>query len=309
MKNRYEELKNTIYTLYSKEGRSKVYISNLLKLNRKTLTEYINNIWKFEKAKSKKYLKPSILKFYKANKQLIKSRFDNDISMKDIVKELGCTEYLLKQVIEYDKGLQKSFEDYKNRIHEYHKEKIDMLKLTSSREYNLIDEEGEFWKPILGYTGYFISSHGRVKRYAERYNSYYLLSQTKNTRTGRMYVCITNGKQRKNFMVHRLVAHSFVKGFSEKNNTVNHIDGNVENNWANNLEWVSQSENNKHAYDILGRKKVTCGINGRKYKKFIYRGKYEFKTVAAFARFINISPTQARRYLEEPKKHDLIIIE
>lgn len=309
MKNRYEELKNTIYTLYSKEGRSKVYISNLLKLNRKTLTEYINNIWKFEKAKSKKYLKPSILKFYKANRQLIKSRFDNDISMKDIIKELGCSEYILKLVIVYDSVLKKSFEDYKNRIHEYHNGRVEELKSISSRNYNIIDEEGEFWKPILGYSNYFISSHGRVKRYVERYNSYYLLTQTKNPENGRMYVAITQDGKRKTFLVYRLVAHAFVGGFSEENNTVNHIDGNVENNRADNLEWVSQSENNKHSYDVLGRKKVTCGVNGRKYKKFLYKGKYEFKTVAAFARFLNISTTQARRYLETPEKHDLIIIE
>lgn len=47
--------------------------------------------------------------------------------------------------------------------------------------------------------------------------------------------------------IHRLVAESFldvIEGYE-----VNHIDGNKLNNDLSNLEWVSRSENIKHAYD------------------------------------------------------------
>ena len=53
-----ELLKKSIEQLYSKEGRSKVYISNLLGLNRKVLGLKINE-WKLKEPKTKNYLKPT----------------------------------------------------------------------------------------------------------------------------------------------------------------------------------------------------------------------------------------------------------
>ena len=50
-------------------------------------------------------------------------------------------------------------------------------------------------------------------------------------------------------VAHRLVAESFVeKPASSKRLCVNHIDGNKLNNMPENLEWVTWSENNIHAY-------------------------------------------------------------
>ena len=47
--------------------------------------------------------------------------------------------------------------------------------------------------------------------------------------------------------IHRMVAEAFVSGRTQERNEVNHIDGNTENNAAYNLEWVTRSENQKHA--------------------------------------------------------------
>ena len=51
-------------------------------------------------------------------------------------------------------------------------------------------------------------------------------------------------------------------------------------------------------------------VRGKRYKfdRILYKDKYEFKTVAAFARFIGMSETQTRRYLDEPEKHDIKLI-
>lgn len=57
-------------------------------------------------------------------------------------------------------------------------------------------------------------------------------------------VCVN--KKIKPYKIHRLVAEAFCKGY-KKGLEVNHIDGNKLNNNANNLEWVTRSENVKHA--------------------------------------------------------------
>ena len=300
MKNKYELLKDTIYQLYSKEGRSKSYISRLLCLNRKTLITYINDVWKLPKAKPHRYMKPSTQKFLNKNKQLIKARLDRDVALVDIAKELCCTLSLLNTVISYDSVLKKAKDDCVNRIHTNHVSNTEKLKHESYYNYNIVDNDGEVWKPVLGYNEYYVSNYGRVKHFVKSYNSYHLLAIYYHPTTDRPYVRIAN----KNFLLYRLVAHAFVDGYTNERNTVNHIDGDTHNNKADNLEWVTQSDNNKHSYSILGRSKVRSG--GKiKYGHFIYRGKYEFKTVTAFAKFIDKSETQARRWLDEPHKHEI----
>lgn len=58
-----------------------------------------------------------------------------------------------------------------------------------------------------------------------------------------------NGKE-KRFYVHRLVLMTFnpVEGMDKLQ--VNHIDGNKTNNNLSNLEWCTQSENQKHAFKM-----------------------------------------------------------
>ena len=53
--------------------------------------------------------------------------------------------------------------------------------------------------------------------------------------------------------IHQLVAETYIPNPDNKP-TVNHKDGNKENNWDWNLEWLTQSENNKHAIDNNLRK-------------------------------------------------------
>lgn len=66
--------------------------------------------------------------------------------------------------------------------------------------------------------------------------------------TFRIYVGVglESSKGRKNCLVHRLVAIHFIPN-PDNLPEVNHIDGNKENNHVSNLEWVSTSDNQKHA--------------------------------------------------------------
>lgn len=55
-------------------------------------------------------------------------------------------------------------------------------------------------------------------------------------------------KVTKKFYVHRLVAATFVEGMSEENRIVNHKNGLKYDNFEYNLEWVTCSENDLHAF-------------------------------------------------------------
>lgn len=301
-----EMLKSSIAHLYSKEGRSISYISKLLEINRKTISSKIKE-WDLPEPEPKHYLTPSNQKFLNKNRNLIKSRLDNGISVANIADELKISRYsLYKTFICNDAVLKKSHEDYINRKRTKTKNRLDDLKNQSSNKYGFENLENEIWKPILGYNGYYVSNKGRVKHYIKKYDDYILLTPTPNKDNGRMYISLQVNNTRKNLILARVVAHAFVNGHDDKHNTVNHKDGNIQNNNSDNLEWVSQSENNKHAYAVLHRSKV----NFKRYKfdKIVYKNKYEFKTVAAFARFINKSETQARRYLDEPDKHEIKLV-
>lgn len=301
-----EILKPAIYQLYSKEGRSKVYISKLLQVNRKKLADKISE-WNLPEAEPMRYLKPSNQKFLNKHKNLIKSRLDNDIAIREISTELKVSDdYLKRTIIKNDKVLSKAYEDYKNRRREDTKKRKQEIIEKSSYEYNIIDYEGEIWKPIKGYDGYMVSNYGRVKSYSSSYGQYHLLTPAPNKNNGRLYISIAKNKKQHNLQVARLVGFSFVEGHTQEKNTINYKDGDVLNNKWTNLEWCAQSENNKHSYDTLNRKKNKS--KRYQFSKILYKNKYEFKTVAAFSKFIGKSETQARRYLDAPKEHDIKLI-
>lgn len=299
-----ELLKPAIYQMYSKEGRSKSYISRLLDINRTTIIKKIKE-WNLPEPEPMRHVKPSTQKFINRNRSLIKSRLDHDISITKIAEELGVSrDFLQNSVIPNDEVLDKARNDYVTRLHTNTRDKQRMQK--SYLEYNFTDLPEEIWKPILGYPGYMVSNMARVKHYASRYKKYHLIKPVPNKNNGRLYVALYYDNKVKNIQLARLVAFAFVNGYDSERNTVNHEDGNVQNCVWTNLTWQSQSENNKHAYRVLNREKV----NKKRYhfKIILYKNRYEFKTVAAFAKFIGKSETQTRRYLDNPQRYDIKLI-
>lgn len=115
----------------------------------------------------------------------------------------------------------------------------------------------EIWKDIKGYEGlYQVSNLGRIKSmlgtkmisgkliYIKREK---ILSTFKiNNNKPYLRIGLNKNKQRKCFLVHRLVAEAFIPN-PENKPQVNHIDGNKQNNNVNNLEWVNNQENKIHA--------------------------------------------------------------
>lgn len=288
-------LKPTIVFLYEKEGRSKSYISKLLDVNRKDLIFYINEIWELNQAKIK-YLKPSNQKFLNKNKEIIKKRLDSNVPINQIAFELNVKpDFLSKTIISADVTLSLALNSYKKRL----KDKAESNKIKkikdSSRIYNFDEIKNERWKEIYGHKGYYISDFGRVKKLAKRYNKFYLIKSFPNKNNGRLYVRIGD----KNLQVSRLVGFAFVEGKTNERNTINHIDGDVLNNYYKNLEWLTQGENLKHSYDFLNRPKNRAYQN-KKFEK-IFLDKKEFNSYKELAIFLNKSETQIRRDIDANK--------
>ena len=109
-----------------------------------------------------------------------------------------------------------------------------------------------------------------------------------------------DGKYHK-YYVHRLVAEHFVDGNDE---TVNHKDGNTTNNHASNLEWMSMSDNNKHAQEngLYGHRYQPMFDQGtrRKIATMYSTGRYTYQHLA---NLFGCSISPIRHAIEEFKKN------
>lgn len=133
------------------------------------------------------------------------------------------------------------------------------------------DNMEEEWRDVVGYEGlYEVSSLGRVRRVpglvwqknGKPYNirKYRILKGTPD-KDGYLQVmpCI-NGIPRMR-KIHRLVATAFILNPEDKPQ-VNHINGIIDDNRVDNLEWTTCSENVKHSFNILLRRPTWTGIFG-----------------------------------------------
>lgn len=99
-------------------------------------------------------------------------------------------------------------------------------------------------KPIKGYEGvYFAREDGEI---VSCKNGKELVLKGGRCGGYRSYSLRINGIQNQH-LGHRLIAETFLENPENKPH-VNHKDGNKLNNQVANLEWVTRSENSKHAY-------------------------------------------------------------
>lgn len=103
----------------------------------------------------------------------------------------------------------------------------------------------EIWADIEGYEGLYQASNlGNIKSLLTSK----LLKASVNS-SGYLKVELHNKGKAKVFYVHRLIASTFIPNPSNKPQ-VNHRNGNKLCNSVDNLEWVTASENQKHAVEI-----------------------------------------------------------
>lgn len=127
----------------------------------------------------------------------------------------------------------------------------------NTMEFTKEELENEVWRdiPLEEFSGrYQVSSLGRIKSlnyYCKNSigDSYKMVKGrirklTKHNSGYKMIGVCINGKN-KNYLVHRIVALSFLPEVEGKNQ-INHIDENKENNRVSNLEWCNAHENLTH---------------------------------------------------------------
>lgn len=223
-----ELLKKTIYQLYSKEGRSKSYISRLLDINRTTITKKIRE-WELPEPNPTRHVKPSTKKHIAKHKQQILSLLVCDTSLDEIVERTKVNRgELLDTFFKLDTDLCRAYNNWKKR---------QQKPLLRTCKYAEID--GEVWKEVLGYSGYEVSTKGRVRQQGKNGSGYYLTQPYFNQEIGLDYVAfVKSSGEIKRLCLPRVIAQTFIPHDSALTK-VKHKDGNVRNNSVSNLEWTA----------------------------------------------------------------------
>ena len=131
--------------------------------------------------------------------------------------------------------------------------------------------QSEVWRDVPGFEGHYqVSDFGSVKsldRYIDHprigkiFRKGKVLKQSYASK-GYKQVCLNVEGKTTTFRVHRLVAMAFLENPKDLE-TVNHIDGNKENNHVSNLEWCSVADNLRHASanGLMNHSSVTGSLN------------------------------------------------
>ena len=141
----------------------------------------------------------------------------------------------------------------------------------------------EVWKDVPDWEDHYkVSNYGRC--YSKKQNKIKALDYN-NYGYARLQCYDSKTNRKTKLFVHRLVATLFCDGFQE-GFVVNHKDGNKQNNYYENLEWVSNSQNQKYSYKIgtsIGKRVLipcTITIDGKTEK---------FESIAEAGRKYNIN--------------------
>ena len=149
------------------------------------------------------------------------------------------------------------------------------------------------WKPLI-YHGkdfgdmYEVSSNGEIRNVKTG-----KLRKVHKNHQGYLYCVVSRGrKHRYAIKVHRAVAENFIVG--DKSLTIDHIDGDKLNNNADNLEFVTQLENNRRARrnGLVGDEKLSTD-DRKKIKKDYDSG----TRIADIARTYNVGWTTIYRFV------------
>ena len=101
----------------------------------------------------------------------------------------------------------------------------------------------EIWAYILDSQEYQVSNYGNVRHITNKKIHYYLLHKDSG---GYLQVMINRNGKTKAYLVHRLVAQTFIPN-PNNYKEINHKDENKTNNRVDNLEWCDRKYNNNYS--------------------------------------------------------------
>ena len=166
----------------------------------------------------------------------------------------------------------------------------------------------EEWKSLecLGYPDYLISNFGNV--FSIKRNKQ--LKKHINGSDGYVSYQLWYKGKGKHFLAHRLVALTFIENDLAKPQ-VNHKDGVKNNNMVTNLEWVTRSENQIHAYETGLQKHTSMeGMNlnhpimSKPVLQFDFNGNLigKYPSAQEAARVTGVNRSTISRYLTNNKR-------
>lgn len=156
-------------------------------------------------------------------------------------------------------------------------------------ELSIEDLEGEEWRMIEGFPGYWVSNVGRVKSLKRRYSK--ILSPGSDK--GYLFVNLHSDGIQNVIKIHSLVAVAFL-GKCPDGYEVNHIDLNRSNNRVSNLEYTTPAGNIQHA----ARNGVMGNTGELNVSRMIEEYKGKELTVNEIARRHGISANTCMRILK-----------
>ena len=109
----------------------------------------------------------------------------------------------------------------------------------------------EEWREIPN-ADYSVSSEGRIAS-RKKGRWWVMRSSTRSNGYPHLHIFVDGG--RKDYSVHELVALCFLGPKPSPSHQINHKNGIKADNRADNLEWVTCSENHRHRFDILGKRR------------------------------------------------------
>lgn len=119
------------------------------------------------------------------------------------------------------------------------------------------------WIPVFEYENLYEVSNTGLVRTVRFKTEPKILKHRINKQTKYAYLILYKNKTPQTKTIHRLVLQSFMPNKNEKKLYCNHKNGNRSDNNLYNLEWVTRSENMKHAYHVLGNTPHTKGKCGK----------------------------------------------
>lgn len=172
-------------------------------------------------------------------------------------------------------------------------------------------EKAELWKPVKDFEGlYEVSNFGRVKSVDRIIDTKTKIGTAckrklkgkilKNGKDSHGYPHVTlSDKSKKNFAaIHRLVAEAFIPKIEGKN-YVNHIDSDYTNNFIENLEWCTSSENNTHGWRYGNH----VSVNAKAVSMFSLKGEHikDYRSIAEASRETGICESNIRSCIKHKR--------